>query len=291
MKIRNGNYIIITPVRNEAAHFSKTIEAVISQTILPKNWIIVDDGSIDGTRDIINKYINRYEWINAIYRNDRGYRKAGSGVIEAFYDGYNSIREKNWEYIVKLDGDLEFSNNYFELCFKIFFEEQKLGIGGGLVLNRTDKGLVIENNPNFHVRGATKIYRKKCWYDINGLEKIIGWDTIDEVKANMIGWRTRTFENIHVIQNKFTGAADGQLKNYIKNGKANYICRYHPLYMVGKIVKRLFERPYIVGSVGLTVGYLKSFMDGNLKVKDQMFKKYIQEQQINKIMGRESIWK
>jgi len=284
-------YFVITPVRDEAAYIEKTIQSMISQRTLPKKWLIVDDGSTDGTERIIEKYCKSHDWIWLIKRENRGYRKAGSGVVEAFYDGYDEIKNFTWNFLVKLDGDLEFDPFYFEKCLSKFYEDSKLGIGGGIVKNHTGNGYHVEKNPKFHVRGASKIYRRDCWEVIGGIEVTVGWDTIDEVKANMFGWKTKTFEDIEIIQNKMTGSADGQLKNYIKNGKANYICGYHPIFMHLKIIKRVIQKPYLVGSVGLLIGYLFGQIGKTPRHQDSEFIKYLRKQQINKLSGKDTIWK
>ncbi|MBN1974571.1 MAG: glycosyltransferase family 2 protein [Sedimentisphaerales bacterium] len=283
-------YVIITPVRDEEEYIEKTIISVIKQTIIPVEWVIVNDGSTDGTGILIDKYAKEYPWIQAIHRQNRGYRKAGGGVIEAFYDGYNVLRSQDWNFIVKLDGDLFFDPNYFEHCFQQFRNNHKLGLGGGIIYNVIDSRLRLEENPLFHVRGATKIYKKECWDSIGGLFQLTGWDTLDEVKANMCGWDTGTFENIPLYQLKPTGAADGMWQNWVKNGYANYISGYHPLFMMLKCVKRILQRPYVIASAGLFFGFISGYMKHIPIVDDKYLIKYIRKQQIRKLLLRPSIW-
>src|SRR5690606_26654723 len=124
-----STYVIVSPVRNEGEYLEATIEAVSKQTILPVEWVIVNDGSTDKTREIIDSAAARYPWIRAVHRPDRGYRKAGGGVIEAFNDGFSALSVTDWAFLVKLDGDLTFENNYFEKCFREFDADKSLGIG------------------------------------------------------------------------------------------------------------------------------------------------------------------
>src|SRR5439155_276612 len=122
---------VITPVRDEADRISKTIQSMISQTIRPQQWIIVNDGSKDATGQLAEKAAADHEWIHVVHRQDRGFRKPGGGVIEAFYAAYKEITDSGWDFLAKLDGDLEFASDYFERCFCKFVENEKLGIGGG----------------------------------------------------------------------------------------------------------------------------------------------------------------
>jgi biofilm PGA synthesis N-glycosyltransferase PgaC len=284
-------YIIITPVRDEQAYIEQTIQSMIKQTLLPIEWIIVNDGSSDKTGEIINKYSELYSWIHAVHRNNRGFRKAGGGVIEAFYDGYCSLKSDNWDYIVKLDGDLSFDNEYFENCFSAFKSNSNLGIAGGMIYNLIKGNLVLEKPPLFHVRGATKIYKKACWDAIGGLINAPGWDTLDEVKANMLGWKTQSLEDLKVVHHRFTGQADGSWQDAVKNGTANYISGYHPIFMLAKCIKRIFERPYFIRSLGLYYGFISGYCKGIPQVDDKNLITYLRQQQMKKLLFMNSIWK
>src|SRR6185295_17450351 len=143
-------YVVITPSRDESEFIEMTIKSVIAQTILPVEWIIVNDGSTDGTGDIVDKYVDQYPWIHAEHRKNRGFRSAGGGVIEAFYAGYNALKSNDWDFIVKLDGDLSFDSGYFEKCLEYFHELSKIGIGGGLIYNLVNLALKTEPHPHFH---------------------------------------------------------------------------------------------------------------------------------------------
>ncbi|MEM4406754.1 MAG: hypothetical protein QXS68_06880, partial [Candidatus Methanomethylicaceae archaeon] len=213
-------------------------------------------------------------------------------VIEAFYDGYAALSFHDWDFIVKLDGDLSFEPVYFEECFRRFREDLKLGICGGAVWSRAGERLVNDgqNDPKFHVRGATKIYRRACWEQISPLVKAPGWDTIDEVKANMFGWRTVTFRDLKLIQHKVTGSADGTWGNAFKNGVANYIAGYHPLFMLAKCVRRLIGEGRILAPVALWAGFCSGYLRGLPRVEDRRVLRYLRRQQIFRILGKPSIY-
>ncbi len=284
-------YTIVTPVRDEEDYLETTLMSVIDQTIKPTEWIIVNDGSIDGTGRIIDEYSKKYPWIHAFHRVNRGFRKAGGGVVDAFYDGYKVRTEEVGDFIVKLDGDLSFDNDYFERCFEYFSQSPDIGIGGGTIYNVVNGALVMEPHPLFHVRGATKIYKKECWDAIGGLLNAPGWDTLDEVKANMLGWKTQTFPDLKVIHYRYTGAADGQWRTYVKYGRANYISGYHPLFMFLKSLRRAFNKPVLLGALGLLYGFVSGYFKGIPRVDDKALIAYLRKQQLNKIFMRETIWK
>jgi hypothetical protein len=244
-----------------------------------------------------------------LHRPDRGFRKQGGGVIDAFYDGYALLSgttgprdhrpqdpgqtvSGQWFFLVKLDADLSFEPDYFERCLGKFAQDSKLGIGGGLICQEHNGRLTCESpgDPAFHVRGATKIYRRECWDAIGDLVHAPGWDTIDELKANMLGWQTRSFTDIPIRHHRFTGTADGTWRNYVKFGLANYVTGYHPLFMAAKCLRRIPQPPYVTGSLGLAWGFLRGYLSQATVVSDPDLVQYVRRQQISRLLGRPSLW-
>lgn len=289
---KTGSYVIVSPVRNEAKYLPLTIEAVTKQTVLPELWIIVDDGSNDETAAVAEAAAARYDWIRVVRRSDRGYRQPGRGVVEAFYDGYSQIGVLEWQYVVKLDGDLSFAPDYFARCLLRFQQDPRLGIGGGTICKETSGFLIPEStsDPMFHVRGATKIYRRECWERIGGLIRAPGWDTVDEFKANMLGWATYTFQEIQALHYRPTGQAQGNWKNWVKNGHANYVTGYHPLFVLLKCVSRLKSKPYGIAALGLFTGYMSGYLQRAPMVGDTRLIRYVRDQQMRRLLNRESLW-
>jgi hypothetical protein len=211
--------------------------------------------------------------------------------MEAFYDGYNTLRCNNWDFIVKLDGDLSIAIDYFEKCFEHFRRDPELGIGGGQIHHEVSGTLKLEVNPTFHVRGATKIYRRACWEAIGGLWPAPGWDTIDEVKANMLGWKTYSFADLPLVHHRLTGAADGLLRNRVKHGMVCYISGYHPLYVAASCLFRLLQKPYFIGSAAIVYGFLKAHLIQAPRFDDRTYVAYIRDQQLRRLCGMQTIWR
>lgn len=284
-----ASYVVITPVRDEEEHLASTIESMLRQTVLPKEWVIVNDGSTDGTGRILDEYAARYPWIRAVHRADRGFRKSGGGVVEAFYEGYRTLTTNEWDFIVKFDGDLSFEPTYFEECLSEFEKDSRLGVGGGVICYVEGESKVFEKTPAYHVRGATKIYRKACWDGIGGLIQAPGWDTFDEVKANSLGWTTRSFPGLHLIHHRVTGAADGNWRTSVKYGRANYICGYHPVFMMVKGATYLRKKPWVLGAAGLMYGFWSGYLKSIPQVDDRRTITYLRKQQMRRLFGRDTV--
>jgi biofilm PGA synthesis N-glycosyltransferase PgaC len=285
------SYVIITPVKDEEKYLELTIKSVLKQTMQPLQWAIVDDGSKDRTAEIIKNYAAEYPWIKGVYGDDQGPRAPGIRHIRAFYKGLSALGNGKWDFIVKLDGDLSFEEDYFEKCFIHFNKNQKLGIGGGVILNVFEDKLLLEKQPLFHVRGATKIYKRDCWEAIGGIVVSQCYDTVDEVKANMLGYQTRSFVDIKLIHHRYTGNAYGKWGGSVKNGMSDYLSGYHPLFMMVKCGKRFIQKPYLIGALGLAYGYLTGYLNKIPKAVDSETIKYLRQQQIRCLLFRESIWR
>jgi biofilm PGA synthesis N-glycosyltransferase PgaC len=291
MSGKQTDYVVITPVRDEAEHIGATIESVVAQTVQPRQWIIVDDGSTDGTLDIIQQHAARIAWIVPVSRQNRGFRNTNTGAVEAFFEGYSRLTSTSWDFLVNLDGDLGLEPKYFERCLKEFQKDPVLGIAGGMLYHMKDGIKTMETAPLFHVRGATKIYRRECWDAIGGIPRTSGWDTLDELKANMLGWRTRSFPDVLALHRKSTGASEGALRDAIKNGRSEYFCGYHPLFMLAKCIRRTFHRPYFLAAGALGYGFLACYFTRSPRVNDTRLIRYIRNQQLKKLLLLETVWK
>lgn len=283
-------YVAITPARNEAENIGETIACMQRQTIAPTAWYIVDDGSTDETASIVQDAALHTPWIHLLSREDRGYRVSG-GDVQSFQFAYGQLADTDWDFLIKLDSDLRFSDDYFASCFRAFEQSEKLGIAGGTIYNLDESVRVPEEHPAFHVRGATKIYRRECWEDIGGLVRTPAWDTIDEVSANMHGWTTRTLPDVPIDHLRSTGDAAGQWSNWVKNGRAAYLVGYHPLFLAARAVRHSARSPYLVSTIGLLWGYIKSVVTREPKDVDREVVAYVRDQQMRRLTGRKSVWR
>jgi len=258
----DNSFAIITPVKNEAEYIEQTIKSVINQTIIPKIWVIVDDGSTDETSNIVTRYCEKYTWIKLIKLNNKNDERAGgSKVINAFYAGLRTIQENDYEFIVKLDGDLSLSKNYFEKILEQFNKNPQLGICGGVILNKYSNELLIEEKvDSFNVRGALKMIRKKCWDDIGGFKKIWYWDTLDVLEAKFNDWETLSID-IPVVHYRPTSSAYNPNDHAYKCGYEAYKFGSGFSLTILRFLKRLLKKPFL--SVGFA--YLKGYLDARAK--------------------------
>lgn len=286
-----NSYVIITPARNEEAYIIHTLNSVAKQSLLPKKWIVVDDGSTDRTFDIVKEFSKDHDWLEIFQKQDRGYFEYYIGVIESFYFGYNKLNGLKWDYIVKLDADLSLGPSYFKTCLDRLNETQNLGIAGGTIYNIINGQSVMDKVPNFHVRGATKIYKYKCFKDIGGISETPGWDTLDVVKANMLGWKTQSFPDLPVYHHRYTGYGDRIFKNMFYMGYSHYFVGYDSLYITLRSIKRLFKKPIFIGSIFTMLGYLYGLLFRKEQYHDKELLYFVKTHQRKRMFFRNTFWR
>lgn len=293
-KLSMTNYTIISPVRNEEEFIEKTLKSVVNQTLKPLEWIIIDDGSTDKTAEIVNNYVKKYDWIKMINQQDRGFYYPGKGVVDTFYKGFDNISNNNWDFIVKLDCDLSFQEDYFEKVLHEFELNPKLGIASGLTFIPSNGGMVSEKVQDDHPVGPSKVYRKECFKDIDGLKPISGWDLADLLSAQMKGWETKCFDNFKINHYRKTGSRRSDFTSgMFLWGRFHYRYGYGLFYTFLKSIYRLAEKPVIIGGISIFLGYLYAFVKQEDRIFDKEMRKFLRKKQrvylkqkINKLFSK-----
>lgn len=278
--------VLISPVRNEEHYLEKTIESVANQKLTPKEWLIVDDGSTDKTSEILQKAAEKYSWIHVITKPDRGKRSVGPGVVEAFYYGYERLKTKDYDFIGKLDGDLEFKPEYFSSLLAYFREDPHLGSASGKSYLLEDGKLTLERMADEMVAGQINFYRRQCFEDIGGLVREVHWDGIAFHRARMKGWRTRSINdpNLIFIHQRLMGSSEkGIIEGRLRWGKGQYFMGTHPLYIFAIGLYRMWEKPYVIGGILIVVGYFKAMLDKMPRYEDPEFRRSLHAWQMARL--------
>jgi biofilm PGA synthesis N-glycosyltransferase PgaC len=293
MERRFFRYVLITPARDEARYIRKTLESVTVQTILPFRWIIVSDGSTDGTDEIVKEYAAKHDWIELLRMPDRRERHFG-GKVGAFNAGLEKVRHLGFEVIGNLDGDTSFESNYLEYLLEKFSENPKLGVAGtNYVEAEWDKSLKHDYRfSNIEdVTGQCQLFRKDCFQDIGGYKpsKIGGIDLVATISARMHGWQTQVFTDKVLFHHRQQGTA--QFYKYtveFSNGRKDYLFGSHPAWEVCRALYRITKKPVFIGGSLLLTGYLWAFLTRKTKTVSQefiMFRRREQMQRLTNILS------
>ncbi|MBV8551255.1 MAG: glycosyltransferase family 2 protein [Acidobacteriaceae bacterium] len=272
---------LITPVRDEEAFIGGMIESIAAQQIRPARWIIVDDGSSDKTPEIIERHARRYTFIELLRLAPHGVRKPGGE--NAIAHALNRLGLEQFEFLARFDADLLFTPDYFVRLLEEFYSDPALGIAGGGLYVESACGVRLERAPEYHVRGAVKMYRRECFQQIGGLAPQIGWDTIDEVRAWTKGWSTRSFFQYRVIHRRPTGGGLKLNRIYFERGKAEYYTWSHPLFVLAKALKLTREFKRCDAPACFVAGFCACYLQSLPRLQDRDFVRTRRRQQLGRV--------
>ncbi len=277
--------VVISPCRNEERTLARTIACMERQTLPPARWVVVDDGSSDGTAAILAEARERLPWLCVVKRADRGFRKVGGGVIDAFYDGLDRV-DCDYDFVCKLDVDLEFSPRYFERILGYFQRDEKLAAASGKVFRPEGKGLVEEYMIDEMVAGQFKMYRRGAFEKIGGFVREVMWDGIDFHRARMAGFRTASIpdEELRIIHLRLMGSSDRSVyKGRLRWGRGQWFMGSAFPYVLASGFFRMREKPYVAGGLLIIAGYLLAALARHPRFDDLEFRRDLRRWQYQRL--------
>lgn len=286
MKAGNG-YVLISPCRNEAAYMRQTLDSVIAQSTCPSKWVIVDDGSTDETPQILAEYARQHEWIKIVTRTDRGRREVGPGVIEAFYAGYETISPDDYTYLCKLDLDLRLPERYFEILMGRMEDKPLIATCSGKAYIEENGHLVNERHGDETSLGMTKFYRISCFKAIGGFVREVMWDGIDCHCCRMKGWIACSWDEpeLRFVHLRPMGSSQQDIyTGRMRHGYGQYFMGTGLLFMVASAIYRMNEKPYVLGSLAILWGWIKSALQGKPRYNDLEFRHFLRRYQMRALL-------
>jgi poly-beta-1,6-N-acetyl-D-glucosamine synthase len=284
MSKRQGidRYVVISPCRNEAKYMRRTLDSVIAQTIIPSEWVIVDDGSTDETPEILKEYAGHHAWITIVTRTDRGSRSVGPGVIEAFYVGYKAVDLSPYTYLCKLDLDLVLPPKYFELLIQRMNANPLLATVSGKAYLERGGQLVNEGHGDENSIGASKFYRLDRFQEMGGFVAQVMWDGIDGHLCRMQGWQAESVDDpdLRFIHLRPMGSSHKSiLTGRIRHGRGQYFMGSGFLWMLATAVYRIPERPFLIGGLFILWGWVKSSFSREPRFEKEGFRTFLRDYQ------------
>jgi glycosyltransferase involved in cell wall biosynthesis len=258
----------------------RTLESVTAQSIPPALWVIVDDGSSDETPLILAEYTARFDYIKVIRREDRGRRNVGPGVVDAFYTGYNAITSSDFDYLCKLDMDVELPHRYFETLIERMESNLRIGTCSGkpyFPAKRANR-LISEKMGDEISGGQSKFYRMECFWAIGGFVREVMWDVIDCHRCRMKGWIACSWDEpqLRYVHLRQVGASQhGLLRGKARHGYGLYFMGTGFLYMLVSTFYRMTMPPLILGGLALFWGYTTSMLSRYPRYNDAEFRRFL----------------
>ncbi|OGD32787.1 MAG: glycosyl transferase [Candidatus Aminicenantes bacterium RBG_19FT_COMBO_58_17] len=249
-------YVLITPARNEGVYIEQTIQAVIHQTVKPAKWVIVSDGSTDGTDEIVNEYVREHPWMELVRMPERAERHFEGKAI-AFNAGRDRLRNVAYDIIGNLDADITFDEDHFDYLLNKFARDKTLGVAG-TPFREGNTQYDYRFSRKEHVSGACQLFRRECFETIGGYVPLKGGgiDLIAVVTARMRGWKTETFTEKACLHLRPMGKAGSHyLKYTFKSGHGDYMLGVHPVWQFFRSIYQMGAKPLFMSGFLLLSGY------------------------------------
>ena len=283
-------YCLISPTRDEAEFARRTLDSIVNQTCPPTRWVIVDDGSTDDTPAILAEYARKYDWIHVVTRTNRGERKVGPGVIDAFYAGYETIDPADFDYVCKIDLDLDLPLGYFEEIMRRMEAKPRIGTCSGKawypapsnVAKTFDGELISEACGDEMSVGMIKFYRTGCFTEIGGFVREVMWDGIDCHTCRMFGWIAESYDDasLRFLHLRPMGSSHkGIFTGRMRHGFGQWFMGTGLAYMTASGVFRMTRPPVIVGGLAMWWGYVKSMLMNRPRYEQPAFRRFLRSYQ------------
>lgn len=293
------SYVLVTPAHDEAALIELTIRSVITQTVLPRKWLIVSNGSADDTAEIVRRYATKHDWIELLQLPERRERDF-AGKAEAFNAGYSRLAPlssqptTSWDLIANLDADITFAPDYFEFLLQKFGANPRLGVAGTPFVedhDRLDQHSYAHRFANsVHVSGACQMFRKECLAEVGGYAPLktgaIDWAAV--TTARMKGWETRTFNEKVCFHHRELGVGSGspgKLPMCFHYGRKAYLVGGHPLWEYSRGFFRMWKRPFVVGGLWFIAGYTYAALARTQRAVSQDLIRFHRAEQMARLRG------
>lgn len=255
------SYVLITAARNEVSNIDRTINCVIAQSVRPLRWIIVSDGSTDGTDELAMRYCARHDWIELLRTQERSERHF-AGKVAAFNAGYAHVNNLPYDLIGNIDADISFDKDFFAFLLTKFRANPRLGVGGA-PFRQDEWSYDFKFSSIDHVSGACQLFRRQCFIDIGGYIPIKtgGIDVVAVLTARMRGWQTKTFTDKYYLHHRKMGTAKSSvLRARYMDGQKDYSLGAHPVWVAFRAIYQMTKKPFILNGSLLLAGYASSII-------------------------------
>ncbi len=286
-----GRVLLISPVRDEVEHVDEVVAGVAAQTLPPAAWVVVDDGSSDGTRERFEAHAERLPYLRVVgtpagFTRDDGDRLAAAAPDRAWNYGLRQVDLEDFTHLGKLDGDIVMPPELIASLLDRFAADPQLGMAGASLLEPDADGWHPLVNPPEHPTGACRLYSRECFEAIGGMPERMGADAITTTYAKLRGYRVASFDDLRVRHMRPHGSAQGALRGHYRHGEYQYLVHYSPAWAAIRSVKvGLRQRPYGLSGAWYLGGYGGAMLRRAPRVEDPRFRAFMRAEQRTRLRG------
>jgi biofilm PGA synthesis N-glycosyltransferase PgaC len=270
------SYAVLTPVRDEAEELPRLARSLAEQTVPPARWIVIENGSADATAEVAASLAEEHHWIEVVSAPPGPPRLRGATVVRALHAGIAAL-EQPYALVAKVDADVSFDPNHFELLLQAFDVDPELGLAGGSCAELAEGAWVERHVTGTHVWGAARAYRWACLQDVLPLDERRGWDGLDQLRATARGWKVERLPGLQFRHHRREGERDGSRRRvWAAQGSAAHYMRYRFSYLLLRTVHRARREPAAIAILG---AYLAAALRREPRCGDRDVTARLREQQ------------
>lgn len=269
------SFAAVTPARNEAENLRRLAGSMVAQSKPAERWVIVDHGSTDATSQVAGELANEHPWISVVSIGGEAAPTRGGPIVHAFAAGLDAIDELP-DVVVKLDADVSFDPDHFTRLLEEFERDSALGIASSTCWEERNDSWQKQRVARSHVRGAVRAYRRECLLAVLPLEERFGWDTIDELKAQLNGWQVRSIDDLPFYHHRETGERDGLRRSWEAHGDLAWYLGYRPSYLLLRTAFRACSDPSALATL---YGWVRAGLRREPRYANQEVRSLLREQQ------------
>lgn len=288
-ELQSCSYVLVTAAYNEGTLIENTIRSIVCQSLLPKLWVIVSDGSTDDTDAVVARYASQHPFIH-LHRLTEDHPRNFAAQATAINAGIAQLAGTDFDFFGNLDADITLEPSYFQQLLTKFEHDPQLGLAGGSVRERGADGIFRgrPDNSLTSVAHAVQLFRRSCFQAIGGAYVGLpygGPDTYAEVTARMKGWRVASFPDLKVLHHRVTGSVGGAVNGCFRQGRMDHSLGTLPLFECMKVLRRVDCKPFLVGAVARMAGFLFAYSRREKRPVPEEFIAYFRREQTERVFN------
>ena len=281
----SGTYVLVTTAYNEDRYIEKILQSVVAQTVRPRKWIVVSDGSTDHTDEIVHRYADQYSFIEP-YRITEEHARNLTAQVNAINTGFARLKGIDCDFIGNVDSDISFEPTYFESLLEKFSQDPNLGLAGGFIYEEEGGEFRCRRGNNVtSVAHAVQLFRRESLEALGGYTPFswAGADTHAEVSLRMRGWRVQSFPELKVFHHRPTGNGFGLLRYWYRGGLMDFYMGTHPVFEILRMVRRFQSKPYVLGALVRLAAFVWAYCSGEKRQVPNEFVRFLREEQMERL--------